>query len=84
LRPRDAAWDGKPQPPTEALEATGLTARETDVLRLLAAGMRDREIADALFISHGTARKHVNNVLAKLDLHTRAAATAYAHRLGIV
>jgi DNA-binding NarL/FixJ family response regulator len=66
-----------------ALVPDGLTAREAEVLRLLAGGLRDREIAERLSISHGTARKHVYNVLAKLGLHTRAAAAAYAHQHGL-
>src|SRR5262249_45749097 len=53
--------------------AAGLTQRERDVLRLLAEGRRDREIAEALFISPRTAQGHVANLLAKLGLESRAA-----------
>jgi len=55
-----------------------LTPREWEVLALLAAGRTNREIGAALFISHRTATTHVTNILAKLDVETRAAAIAYA------
>jgi DNA-binding CsgD family transcriptional regulator len=64
--------------------AFGLTNRELEVLRLVALGMSDREIGDQLFISHGTARTHVRNILGKLEVHSRAAATTIALREGIV
>jgi DNA-binding CsgD family transcriptional regulator len=57
-----------------------LTARELDVLRLLASGRSDREIADALFITRRTASKHVSAILAKLGVQSRTAAVAMAHR----
>ena len=50
------------------------------MLRLLADGMSNREIADALYISARTAANHVGNILAKLDLGSRTAAVAYAVR----
>ena len=62
----------------------GLTNRELDVLRLVALGMSDREIADALFISHGTARTHVRNILGKMDVPNRSAATSIALREQLV
>jgi predicted ATPase/DNA-binding CsgD family transcriptional regulator len=57
----------------------GLTPRELEVLRLVAAGHSNREIADTLFISVPTVKRHLSNVLAKLGLPSRSAATAYAH-----
>ncbi len=60
-----------------------LTPREIEVLQLLTHGMSDREIGDALFISHRTAMRHVANILAKLDVNSRTAAAALAHRHGI-
>jgi DNA-binding CsgD family transcriptional regulator len=60
-----------------------LTPRELEVLRLVAAGRTDREIADALFISINTAMKHVGNILMKLEVESRTAAAAFAHRDGI-
>jgi predicted ATPase/DNA-binding CsgD family transcriptional regulator len=59
---------------------TPLTARELDVLRLVAQGKSNQEIADALFISIRTAQTHVTNMLGKLDLESRAALAAYAVR----
>jgi DNA-binding NarL/FixJ family response regulator len=59
----------------------GLTAREQEVLRLVAAGRGNREIAAELFISPRTASVHVSNILAKLQVTTRGEAAATAHRL---
>jgi DNA-binding NarL/FixJ family response regulator len=61
----------------------GLTTRELEVLRLLARGGTNREMAEALFLSEKTIDRHVSNIFTKLDVHTRAAATAFAyeHRL---
>ncbi len=60
-----------------------LTPREVDVVRLLAAGKSNREIADALYIGHSTAITHVRHVLRKLDLDSRAAVAAWAVRHGL-
>jgi DNA-binding CsgD family transcriptional regulator len=61
----------------------GLTARELEVLRLVAQGRTNRQIADELFLSERTIERHVSNTFVKLRVQTRAAATAYAyeHRL---
>ncbi len=59
----------------------GLTSREYEVLRLVAAGQSNREIAAALFISPKTASVHVSNILAKLGTATRTEAAARAHAL---
>ena len=64
--------------PAEA--SLGLTQRELDVLRMMAAGKSNRDIADALFVSLGTVKVHVTHILAKLDVKSRSAATDYAHR----
>jgi ATP/maltotriose-dependent transcriptional regulator MalT len=61
----------------------GLTARELDVLRLVAEGRSNREIADALFISTKTASVHVSNILGKLGVTGRGEAAATAHRLAL-
>jgi DNA-binding NarL/FixJ family response regulator len=63
--------------------ASCLTAREVDVLRLVARGKTNRTIAQDLEISEKTVARHIANIFTKLDLSTRAAATAYAfiHRL---
>jgi ATP/maltotriose-dependent transcriptional regulator MalT len=62
----------------------GLTARECEVLRLVASGRTNREIAAELVISEHTVARHLQNMFAKLDLPSRAAATAYAYRHGVV
>ncbi len=64
----------------ESREVSGLTARELEVLRLVAGGLSDRQIAEALFISYATARTHVARILAKLGVTSRTAAAAIAHR----
>ncbi len=61
----------------------GLTARETEVLRLVAAGRSNREIAAELFISAKTASVHVSNILAKLNAGSRTEAAAIAHQAGL-
>src|SRR5262249_8694291 len=60
--------------------ASGLTARELEVLRLVATGKTNRMIADILRISEKTVIRHVSNIFNKIDVPTRAAATAYAHQ----
>ena len=61
-----------------------LTGREVEVLRLIAAGKTNREIAMALTISEKTVARHVSNILTKLDLPSRSAATAYAYSRHLV
>ena len=57
---------------------SGLTERELDVLRLVAQGRTNREIADALFLSEHTVRRHLQNVFGRLGVSSRAAAVAFA------
>ncbi len=73
--------DGAP-PPDPAAEL-GLTAREREVLELVAAGRTNREIATALTIAEKTASVHVSRILAKLDAGNRGEAAAIARRLGV-
>jgi non-specific serine/threonine protein kinase len=63
--------------------AAGLTAREAEVLRLVAAGRSNRAIAAALALSLRTVERHVANLYAKIDAHNRAEATAFAIRHGL-
>ncbi|WP_413761314.1 helix-turn-helix transcriptional regulator [Streptomyces sp. MMBL 11-3] len=70
-----------PLAPADPAEALGLTSRERDVLRLVAAGRSNRQIAEELFISPKTASVHVSNILAKLGVAGRGEAAAVAHRM---
>ena len=72
-----------PLPPDPALAPLGLTARELDVLRLVAAGYTNPQIGEALYISRKTASHHVSSVLTKLGVATRVEAAGVAHRLGL-
>ncbi len=68
---------------TGEAQSSPLTAREIEVLRLVAAGMTNRAIAGELYLSEKTVARHLSNIFTKLDLPSRSAATAYAyeHRL---
>jgi DNA-binding NarL/FixJ family response regulator len=70
-------------PETRPAAEFDLTPRELEVLQLLADGLSDREIGEALFIAPRTASFHVTNMLRKLDVDSRTAAAAFAvrHRL---
>jgi DNA-binding NarL/FixJ family response regulator len=61
-----------------------LTDRELEVLRLVARGKSNKEIARALYVSERTIDRHVSNIFTKLDVHSRAAATAFAYENGLV
>jgi DNA-binding CsgD family transcriptional regulator len=82
-RVRRAAHHAGQDPGAVGHAARRLTARETQVLRLVAAGRSNRDIAAELFISGKTASVHVSNILAKLGAATRTEAAAIAHRAGI-
>jgi DNA-binding CsgD family transcriptional regulator len=64
--------------------AAGLTARETQVLRLIADGANTREISERLFISAKTADNHIQHIYIKLGVTNRAAATRWALEHGLV
>ena len=70
--------------PVEANGDSPLTQRETDVLRLIAAGLSNREIASSLVVSEHTVHRHVANILRKLTQSTRAGAAAQAMRAGLI
>ena len=71
------------QPPKTPLTADPLTEREVDVLRLVAQGRSNRDIADELVITEMTVRTHVSNILGKLHLASRTQAALYALREGL-
>jgi DNA-binding NarL/FixJ family response regulator len=76
--------DGQPDAaPPEPADELGLTAREREVLALLAEGRTNREIGETLFMAEKTASVHVSRILAKLDVRSRTEAAAVAHRLGL-
>jgi DNA-binding NarL/FixJ family response regulator len=62
----------------------GLTPREQEVLRLLAEGLSDKEIAQRLYVGSGTVRSHVVNIFGKLGVHSRLQALVFAVRHGLV
>lgn len=74
-----------PSPPPELVKAVGtLTEREQDVLRLVAQGRSNREIADELFVSAETVKSHVGSMLLKLEVRDRTQAVVAAYEAGFV
>jgi DNA-binding NarL/FixJ family response regulator len=61
----------------------GLTAREGEVLRLVASGCTNKDIAAALYLSEKTVARHLSNIFTKIDVPTRSAATAFAFEHGL-
>ena len=80
---RVAALSGSQKPKAAGSATTVLTARELQVLRLIAAGHTNRAIGGRLDISEKTVARHVSNIFTKLGVNTRAAATAYAYQHGL-
>jgi DNA-binding NarL/FixJ family response regulator len=62
----------------------GLTVREAEVLRLIAAGLSNSEIADQLYVSEVTIKTHINHIFTKTGSRDRSQAVSYAHRRGLV
>jgi DNA-binding NarL/FixJ family response regulator len=71
-------------PPPEVDAGSPLTSRETEVLRLVATGMSNREIASTLVLSEHTVHRHVANILRKLAQSTRVGAVTRATRFGFI
>ena len=80
----DIAWVDSIIAPEGTGPAHGLTDRELEVLRLVAEGRSNREIAEALTISEHTAARHLQNIFAKLRVSSRTAAVAFAFEHGLV
>lgn len=85
--------DGTPSPPGVDLEGPGgsapaglehLTPRQIEVLRLVARGMTNNEIAEALFVSRRTVHAHLRSIFHKLGVGHRSAATRYAIQHGLL
>jgi len=61
-----------------------LTPREIDIVRMVAQGLHNKEIADKLFIGEGTVKTHLHNIYEKLNVDSRLALLSYAHEKGLV
>jgi len=70
--------------PMQEKFSAALSAREIEVLRLLAEGLSTKSVAQKLNISHFTARNHIQNILGKLNIHSKAQAVSYAFKRGIL
>jgi DNA-binding NarL/FixJ family response regulator len=72
------------RPTGKAPNLACLSQREVEILRLVAQGLSDKEIAARLVLSKHTIHRHISRILTKLDLPSRAAAVAYAARHGLL
>jgi DNA-binding NarL/FixJ family response regulator len=79
-----AEFAKKPVPKTHKEEIERLTERELEVLRLVAKGKTNKEIASKLIIGEATVKTHVSNILTKLDLRGRVQAVVFAYESGLV
>ena len=85
-----SAFDEPAQPVSSPVQATSkdlavpLTGREVEILRLIAGGMRNQEIADHLFISLSTVKRHIANAYGKLGVSHRIEAIAHANKLNLL
>lgn len=73
-----------PEPPEPVELPDGLTAREAEVLSLVAEGLSNREIAQRLHIGAATVKTHINNLFAKAGVRDRAQAVRYAYQRGLI
>lgn len=84
LQRQPAAGEVARVPPVTRVPAEPLTAREVEVLRELAAGRSNQEIARALFVAPGTVKAHLNHIFRKLDATSRLQAVAHAREAGLL
>ncbi|HEY1664345.1 MAG TPA: response regulator transcription factor [Trebonia sp.] len=80
----DPAAAGPAAPAAPSADVEGLTRREADVVRLVAQGLNNRQVAKEMFVSEATVKTHLNHILAKLAMQDRAALIAWAWRHGLV
>jgi PAS domain S-box-containing protein len=73
-----------PAAPSNGNGASGLTKREIEILRLMAAGANTKVLAERLNVSPATVRNHAQNIFAKLDVHSRLEAVAWANQHGLI
>jgi DNA-binding NarL/FixJ family response regulator len=71
------------QPPTSSDPPAGLTSREVEVLKLVATGMTNAQVAETLFLSPRTVQRHLNSVYHKIGVGSRTAATRFALEHGL-
>jgi DNA-binding NarL/FixJ family response regulator len=83
LRGADGAGDGGVAPRSAPALPDGLTAREAEVLGLIAQGLNNQEIAQRLVVSEATVKTHINNLFSKIGARDRAQAVVYAVRHGL-
>ncbi|MFD3677848.1 response regulator [Streptomyces sp. NPDC058613] len=83
-RPAPGRSPTSPPPGLPVVAETLLTAREQEVLRLVATGSTNREIASRLFLSEGTVKNHISRILSRLGLRDRTHAAIYAHDHGLL
>jgi DNA-binding NarL/FixJ family response regulator len=79
----DPAASGPGAPSAPSADVEGLTRREADVVRLVAQGLNNRQVAKEMFVSEATVKSHLNHILAKLAMQDRAALIAWAWRHGL-
>ena len=82
--PRAGARGNEPDTAVSGAAVGALTPRELDVLRLVAQGLSNPDIAQRLVLSEHTVHRHLANILRKLDLSSRAAAAAWGTRAGLI